>query len=153
MSRRVIEELRRLNDVHGFLRGLIAFVGFKQTFVEYNRDERLEGVGNYNRFFGSLKIGLNGLISFSSYPLQVMSILGACFAGFSFLLGAWYVLQKLLGCHLSPGLSTTVLCVTFFAGVQLLSLGLLGEYIGRIYDQVKQRPMFIIDKTIDKGYS
>ena len=151
MSRRVIEELRRLKDVHGFLRGLVAYVGFKQAFVEYHRDERFAGKGNYNRFFGSLKIGLNGLISFSGRPLQLMSILGFCFSGFSFLLGAWYVLQKLLGFNLSPGLSTTVLLVTFFAGIQLLSLGLLGEYIVRIYDQVKQRPMFIVDKTIDKG--
>src|SRR3990167_10784995 len=131
MSRRVIEELRRLKDVHGFLRGLVAYVGFKQAFVEYHRDERFAGKGNYNRFFGSLKIGLNGLISFSGRPLQLMSILGFCFSGFSFLLGAWYVLQKLLGFNLSPGLSTTVLLVTFFAGIQLLSLGLLGEYIVR----------------------
>src|SRR3990167_1012395 len=66
MTRRVIEELRRLHESHGFLRGLVAYVGFKQAFVEYDRDERLEGQGNYNRLTGSLKIGLNGLISFSS---------------------------------------------------------------------------------------
>ncbi len=150
MSRRVIEELRRLNETHGFLRGLVAYVGFKQAAIPYDRDERFAGVGNYNRFFGSLKIGLNGLISFSSRPLQLMSIVGAIFAGFSFLLGAWYVLQKLLGFDLTPGLSTTILVVTFFAGIQLLSLGLIGEYIGRIYDEVKRRPMTIIDKVIEK---
>lgn len=149
MTRRVIEELRRLNETHGFLRGLVAYIGFKQSFVEYDRDERFAGKGNYNRFTGSIKIGLNGLISFSSKPLQLMSIMGALLAGFSFLLGGWYVFQKLYGMNLTPGLSTTVLIVSFFSGVQLLCLGLMGEYIGRIYDEVKRRPMFIVDKVIE----
>jgi polyisoprenyl-phosphate glycosyltransferase len=149
MTRRVIEELRRLNEAHGFLRGLVAFVGFKQTFVEYNRDERMHGRGHYNRFVGSLKIGLNGLISFSSKPLQLMSVAGAFFAGCSFLLGMWYVFQKVVGMNLTPGLSTTVLVITFFSGVQLLSLGLMGEYVGRIYDELKRRPTFIIDRKVN----
>jgi len=149
MSRRVIEDLRRLNETHGFLRGLVAYVGYKQASIEYDRDERLHGRGNYNRFFGSLRIGLNGLISFSSRPLQMMSIAGGILAGFSFLLGAWYVFQKIVGVDLTPGLSTTVLVVTFFAGVQLLCLGLMGEYVGRIYDEVKRRPMYIIDRKVN----
>jgi dolichol-phosphate mannosyltransferase len=149
MTRRVIEEMRRLHETHGFLRGLVAYVGFRQAFIEYDRHERLHGRGKYNRLTGSLKIGLNGLISFSSRPLQLMSITGALFAGLSFLLGAWYLFQKLIGVALTPGLPTTVLVVTFFSGVQLLSLGLMGEYIGRIYDEVKRRPMFIIDRKIN----
>lgn len=148
MSRRVIEEIRRLNECHGFLRGLVAYVGFKQAFIEYDRDPRFAGKGNYNRFTGSLKIGLNGLISFSSRPLQMMSVAGATIAGFSFFLGAWYVLQKLIGIDLTPGLSTTILVVSFFSGVQLLCLGLMGEYVGRIYEEVKRRPMYIIDRII-----
>lgn len=151
MSRKVMNELRRLNETHGFLRGLVAYVGFKQSFVEYDRDKRLTGKGHYNRFTGSLKIGLNGLISFGSRPLQLMSIMGGMIAGFSFLLGTWYVLQKLLGMSLTPGLSTTVLVVTFFSGVQLLCLGLMGEYVGRIYDEVKRRPMYIVDRVIENS--
>jgi dolichol-phosphate mannosyltransferase len=146
MSRRVCDELSRLNEGHGFLRGLVAYVGFPQAFVEYDRDPRHAGAGNYNRFTGSLKIGLNGVISFGSKPLQVMSIVGFIVAGFSFLLGAWYVLTKLFGWDYNPGLPTTVLVVTFFSGVQLLSLGVMGEYVGRIYDEVKRRPKYIIDK-------
>jgi glycosyltransferase involved in cell wall biosynthesis len=149
MSRRVIEELRRLNESHGFLRGLVAYVGFKQTYIEYDRDERYAGKGNYSRLTGSLKIGLNGLIGFSSKPLQMMSIAGLFIAIFSFLLGVWYLIQKLVGMNLTPGLSTTVLMVTFFSGVQLLGLGLIGEYVGRIYDEVKRRPMYIVDKKIN----
>ncbi|MDM8542678.1 glycosyltransferase family 2 protein [Desulfococcaceae bacterium HSG9] len=149
MSRKVVEELRRLSETHGFLRGMVAYVGFRQTFVEYDRDERAFGWGKYNRFTGSLKIGFNGLVGFSSRPLQLMSLAGAMAAGFSFFLGAWYVFQKVIGMNLTPGLSTTVLVVTFFAGVQLLSLGLIGEYIGRIYDEVKHRPMYIIEKKVN----
>lgn len=147
MTRRVIEELRRLNEGHGFLRGLVAYVGFKQDVVTYNRDRRFAGAGNYNRFFGSLKIGLNGLVSFSTRPLQMMSVTGFIIAVLSFLLGGWYVAQKLMGVNLTPGLSTTVLLISFFAGVQLLALGLLGEYVGRIYDEVKRRPLYIVDRT------
>lgn len=149
MTRRVVEELRRLNESHGFLRGLVAYVGFRQAFVEYDRDERFAGAGNYNRLTGSLKIGLNGLISFSSRPLQLMSLAGFVLAGFSFLLGGWYVLQRLLGMDITPGLPTTVLVISFFSGVQLLALGLMGEYVGRIYDEVKRRPLYIVDRKVN----
>ena len=145
MDRKVIEELRKLKEHHGFLRGLVAFVGYRQTAVQYDRDERAMGTGNYNRYLGSLKIGLNGLICFSSRPLQVISLFGILVALLGFALGLWYFIQKaILGVDLTPGLSTTVIVITFFSGVQLLSLGLVGEYIGRIYDEVKERPMYII---------
>jgi dolichol-phosphate mannosyltransferase len=149
MSRRVCDELNRLNEGHGFLRGLVAYVGFPQTFVEYDRDARFAGAGHYNRFLGSLKIGLNGIISFGARPLQLMSLVGFVTAGFSFLLGAFYVIGKLAGIPYSAGLPTTILAITFFAGVQLLSLGLIGEYVGRIYDEVKRRPKYIVDKHLN----
>lgn len=149
MTRRVVEELRSLNETHGFLRGLVAYVGFKQAFIEYDRDERYAGAGKYNRLTGSLKIGLNGLISFSSKPLFLMSICGVVLAGFSFFLGAFYVVQKLVGSEVTPGLPTTILFMSFFSGIQLLGLGLIGEYVGRIYDEVKRRPMYIVDRKIN----
>lgn len=149
MSRRVIEELRGLSETHGFLRGMVAFVGFKQAAVLYSRDARLTGTGNYNRLIGSLRIGINGLVGFSSRPLQVMSMSGFVVAALSFLVGLWYVVQKIVGVDLTPGLPTTVLVVSFFSGVQLLALGLVGEYIGRIYDETKRRPMYIVDKKIN----
>jgi dolichol-phosphate mannosyltransferase len=149
MTRRVVEELRRLNESHGFLRGLVAYVGFSQAFVLYDRDPRFAGKGKYNRLTGSLRIGFNGVVSFSAKPLQLMSLVGFLMSLFSFCLGAWYVIQKLIGVNLTPGLSTTVLVVTFFSGVQLLGLGLMGEYVGRIYDEVKRRPMFIVDRRVN----
>jgi glycosyltransferase involved in cell wall biosynthesis len=149
MSRRVIEELRGLSESHGFLRGMVAFVGFKQAAVVYSRDARLTGTGNYNRLIGSLRIGINGLVGFSSRPLQVMSMAGFVVAAISFLIGIWYAIQKLAGVDITPGLPTTVLVVSFFSGVQLLALGVVGEYIGRIYDETKRRPMYIVDKKVN----
>jgi polyisoprenyl-phosphate glycosyltransferase len=149
MSRRVVEELRRLSESHGYLRGMVAFVGFKQAAVLYNRDARLSGTGNYNRLIGSLRIGINGLVGFSSRPLQLMSMAGFAVAALSFAIGLWYVVQKVIGVDLTAGLPTTVLVVSFFSGVQLLALGVVGEYIGRIYDETKGRPMYIVDKKVN----
>src|SRR6202795_972566 len=149
ISRRVIEELRRLSETHGFLRGMVAYVGFRQAAVLYNRGARLTGTGNYNRLIGSLRIGINGLVGFSSRPLQLMSMAGFVVAAISFAIGLWYLIQKLMGIILTPGLPTTVLVVSFFSGVQLLALGVVGEYIGRIYDETKRRPMYIVDRKIN----
>src|SRR3954447_5403596 len=97
MSRRVIEELRRLSETHGFLRGMVAYVGFKQAAVYYSSDARLTGSGNYNRLIGSWRIGINGLVGFSSRPLQLMSMAGFGVAAISFAIGLWYLVQKLMG--------------------------------------------------------
>ncbi len=148
MSRRVVDEICALNEKHGFLRGLVAYVGFNQTGILYDRDSRHAGIGNYNRYLGSLRIGVNGLVGFSAKPLNLMSLFGGAIAGLSFLLGAGYALQKLFGVALTPGLSTTVILISFFAGVQLLSIGLVGEYISRIYDEVKNRPMYIVERKV-----
>lgn len=147
MSRRVVKEICALNEKHGFLRGLVAYVGFNQTGVLYDRDSRHAGNGNYNRYLGSLRIGINGLVGFSAKPLNFMSIFGGVIALLSFLLGGWYGVQHFLGIDLTPGLPTNVILISFFAGIQLLSLGLVGEYISRIYDEVKNRPMYIVEKA------
>src|ERR1700692_4013301 len=97
ISRRVIEELRRLSETHGFLRGMVAYVGFRQAAVLYNRDARLTGKGNYNRLIGCVRIGINGLVGFSSRPLQLMSMAGFVVAAISFAIGLWYIIQKLIG--------------------------------------------------------
>jgi polyisoprenyl-phosphate glycosyltransferase len=149
MTRKVIEELRRLNESHGFLRGLVAYVGFRQAAVLYDRDERHAGKGNYNRFTGSLKIGLNGLISFSARPLQILALLGAVIALLSFMVGFFILVTKLAGYNYVQGFPTIALLISFLSGIQLAALGLIGEYIARIYDEVKGRPMYIVDKFIN----
>ena len=153
MTRRVIEKLRCLNESHGFLRGLIAFVGFRQSSIEFDRDARYAGKSNYNQFIGALRLAVNGLISFSSRPLQIMSLVGIAAAIFGFLLGGFFVVQKLIGVNLTPGLSITILIITFFSGIQLFFLGLMGEYVGRIYDETKRRPLYIVDKVVEKTSS
>jgi dolichol-phosphate mannosyltransferase len=148
MDRRVVDEIKRLNESHGYLRGMVAFVGFKQTFVEYDRDERASGATNYNRYFGSLHIAFNGIVGFSIRPLQLASLLGGIIAVGAFLLGLWILIEKLiLHVELTPGLTYTIVLITFLSGVQLLSLGIMGEYVGRIYEEVKRRPQYIVEKT------
>jgi dolichol-phosphate mannosyltransferase len=152
IDRTVIEELRKLRETHGFLRGLVAFVGYRQTCVEYDRDARFAGSGNYNRFWGSLKIGLNGLICFSGKPLQIMAVFGFIVAFLGFLMAFYFFLQKVfLNPDITPGLSSMVIFITIFSGIQIFSIGLLGEYISRIYDEIKGRPMYIVSEIVDKN--
>jgi polyisoprenyl-phosphate glycosyltransferase len=148
MNRRVVEEIIRLKETHGFLRGLVALVGFRQTVVQFERPARFAGRGNYNRFVGSLRIGMNGMVSFSSYLLTLSSQIGFAIAGLSFLLGLAYAIMKLLGFPFPLGNPTIVILILFMGGIQLISVGLLGEYIGRIYEEVKCRPKFILDQAI-----
>ena len=147
MSRRVVQEVLSLSETHGFLRGLVAVVGFKQVAVQYDRDARAAGDAHYNRFLGSMRIGLNGVIGFSRYPLQVISMIGLVVFVFAMLLSVTYLLLKLAGVGIVWGNPTLVIIISFFSGIQMLSLGVMGEYVGRIYDEVKQRPMYIVDAT------
>jgi dolichol-phosphate mannosyltransferase len=145
MSRRVVDEVLRLNETHGFLRGLVALVGFPQVAVLYDRDARHTGRGNYNRFFGSLRIGLNGILGFSRYPLHLISLLGVLSFLVAMVIGATYLVLSIAGYKIAWGNPTLVMLISLFSGIQLLSLGVMGEYVGRIYDEVKRRPVFIIE--------
>jgi polyisoprenyl-phosphate glycosyltransferase len=147
MSRRVVEHVVALKESHGFLRGLVSLVGFPQTCVLYDRAPRAAGEGKYNRFLGSLVIGLNGVFGFSLYPLRLISAGGVVLSVVAFLLGVAYAALKLAGFPFPVGNPTIVILVTFFSGVQLLSLGVMGEYVGRIYDETRNRPKFIIEST------
>jgi glycosyltransferase involved in cell wall biosynthesis len=145
MSRRAVDEVLRLHETHGFLRGLVALVGFPQTAVLYDRDPRAGGAGHYNRFWGSLRIGVNGIVGFSRYPLHVISLLGLVFFVFAMLLGLTYLILAFANVKIPWGNPTLVMLISLFSGIQLLSLGVMGEYVGRIYDEVKRRPMFVIE--------
>lgn len=147
LSRRVVQEVCRLKETHGFLRGLVALVGFRQTSILFDRPARFSGAGNYNRLLGSLRIGLNGLICFSSALLSLSSLLGFCTAGLAFLIALVYFIMKLMGTEFPMGNPTIVILVLFLGGVQLITIGILGEYIGRIYEEVKQRPKFIVSDS------
>ena len=147
MSRRVVEEVVRLKECHGFLRGMVALVGFRQCLIPFDRPPRFAGRSKYNRFWGSLRIGFNGIFCFSSYALALSTQMGFLIAGFSFLLMAIYLFYKFMGWTILWGNPTLVILVSFLGGVQLIGIGILGEYIGRIYEEVRGRPRFIIDKA------
>jgi polyisoprenyl-phosphate glycosyltransferase len=150
VNRRVIEELRRFKESHGFLRGLVALVGFRQAAVEYQRDVRYTGTGNYNRYLGSLKIAFNGLFGFSTLPLRLMMWTGLFIATMSALGILLILVWKLIeGKQYPLGIPTITVLILFIGGVQLAAVGILGEYIGRIYDEVRARPMYVIDRAFN----
>ena len=147
MSRRVIKEVVRLKESHGFLRGLVAVVGFKQCLLPFDRPARFAGETNYNRFFGSLRIGFNGIFCFSTYALTLSTQLGFLIAGASFLIAVTYLVMKLCGFPFPLGNPTMVILILFMGGIQLISVGILGEYIGRIYEEVRGRPKYIVARA------
>ena len=147
MSRRVVTEVVKLKESHGFLRGLVAIVGFRQVIIPFDRPARHAGETNYNRFLGSLRIGFNGLFCFSTYALSLSTMLGFAIAIISFLLMGIYLFYKLMGWPILWGNPTLVILVSFLGGIQLISVGILGEYIGRIYEEVRGRPKFIVDRA------
>jgi len=150
MSRRVVEELRAFRESHGFLRGLVSLVGFAQTEVRYERDARHAGTGHYNRYTGSLKIGLNGIFGFSTRPLRIMMWTGFSIAALSAVgIFAAIGIRIGLGGQYSLDLPVIALLVLFVGGVQLAGLGVLGEYIGRIHDEVRRRPMYVIEHAVN----
>jgi glycosyltransferase involved in cell wall biosynthesis len=147
MSRRVVDNVVALQEHHGFLRGLVGLVGFPQTAVQYERDARAAGSSKYNQLFGSVTIGLNGVVGFSRYPLHVISLLGFFFSTVSVLGAVVYFLLRVFGLGFPNG-GAILITVAFLAGIQLLSLGVMGEYVGRIYDEVRHRPKYIVESTV-----
>jgi glycosyltransferase involved in cell wall biosynthesis len=145
MSRRVVDNVVALKEHHGFLRGLVGLVGFRQTSIPYDRDPRAGGTSKYSQVFGSFLIGINGIVGFSRYPLQLISIMGIAFSGLAFVFAVAYLAMKLGGVAFPIGNPTIVIVVAFFSGIQLLSLGVIGEYVGRIYDEARDRPKFIVE--------
>jgi glycosyltransferase involved in cell wall biosynthesis len=148
MSRRVVDHVVALDEAHGFLRGLVAVVGFPHASVLYDREPRAAGKGKYNRFLGSLVIGLNGIVGFSRYPLHVISLTGVLLSFLACAFALAYFISKLAGFPFPTGNPTIVILVSFFAGIQLLSLGVMGEYVGRIYEEVKHRPRYIVESQV-----
>ncbi len=148
MSRRVVNHVLALEESHGFLRGLVSLVGFPQTSILYDRDQRAGGTSKYSQLTGSLLIGLNGVIGFSRYPLQLISVGGILLSLIAFVFGVAYLVAKLLGAPFPIGNPTIVFLVCFFSGIQLLSLGIMGEYVGRIYDEVRHRPKYILESRV-----
>jgi len=149
MDRRVVNELCKLNESHGFLRGLVGVVGFKTYILPFDRLARIGGEGKYNRITGSLRIGFNGIVAFSDYLLNMLVVMGFAMFALSILAAVVVIFIKARGYYdFAPGLTTAVLLVLMMNGLQFIGMGILGAYIGRIYDESKRRPKFIVENSI-----
>jgi len=143
MDRKVVDVLKQMKERHRFPRGMSAWVGFKQIGVTYKRAARIAGVTKYP-FSKMLKLALNAITGFSYFPLQVATYFGFFSAGVSILAIPIVVYMRMTGSGAFFGQATTLIAVLFLGGVQLISLGILGEYIGRLYDEAKGRPLYIV---------
>ncbi|MHB8363632.1 MAG: glycosyltransferase family 2 protein [Vulcanimicrobiaceae bacterium] len=147
MSRRVVEALKRSRERHRFLRGMVSWIGYNQTGVEYDRDKRRSGTTKYP-FSKMLSFAIDGITSFSDVPLRFASYLGFIASTFAFLYGIFVIVVRLFDIKGIPGFergwASTIVTVLFLGGIQLIGIGILGEYIGRIYDEVKARPLYLV---------
>ncbi|GAC1359509.1 MAG: glycosyltransferase family 2 protein [Herpetosiphon sp.] len=147
MDRKVVDALNQVREHHRFMRGLSIWVGFKQTGVLYRRQPRFAGQTNYP--LGKMvKLALTGITSFSYLPLQLATYLGFMISGLSLLFIVMVVILRLSRSSAFAGQATTLVSVLFLGGIQLISLGVIGEYLGRIYDEVKHRPLYILAEKL-----
>jgi glycosyltransferase involved in cell wall biosynthesis len=148
MSRRVVVALRELRETHRFVRGMVAWVGFRQTKVLYDRTERFAGTTKYP-LRKMVRFAIDGITSFSIVPLRVSMYVGIAMSAASLAVAAWALLAKYVFQRTVTGWTAIVVVVTLLASVQFVMIGILGEYVGRIYEQVKRRPLYVVREIID----
>jgi glycosyltransferase involved in cell wall biosynthesis len=150
MDRCVVDALKSLPERNRFMKGLYAWVGFRTEIIDYQPLERLSGQTTFS-MKGLTRLAFTGVTAFTNLPLRLWSAVGALVAMFAFLLAVWIVIEYFVYGNNVPGWATLVTGMGFFSGVQLLSIGILGEYVGRIFDEVKQRPVYIVGGEAGRG--
>ncbi|MEM8806103.1 MAG: glycosyltransferase family 2 protein [Cyanobacteria bacterium P01_G01_bin.38] len=143
LDRRVVEALKTLPERTRFMKGLFAWVGYKQTFITYDRAPRHSGTTKWN-YWKLWNFAVDGITSFSTTPLKVWSYVGLGFSMIAFIYATFLVLRTLIRGIDVPGYASLMVAVLFLGGVQLMSLGILGEYLGRVYEEVKGRPLYLV---------
>lgn len=146
LDRKVVDILNIMRERHRFLRGMSAWVGFRQIGIQYKRSARFSGVTKYP-FRKMFRLAINAVTSFSHFPLQIATYMGFISAGLSLLFIPIVIVLRITGSQAFFGQATTLIAVLFLGGIQLISLGILGEYIGRIYDENKGRPLYIVRQS------
>jgi dolichol-phosphate mannosyltransferase len=147
LDRQALEQLRQLPEKNRFLPGLRSWIGFDQRTIHYDRPDRFAGAPKQT-FRRLLRYAMDGIFSFSYKPLRLMTGAGVFISALGFSLACFFVVRRLLDIEIAPtGFTTLVTLVLFLGGIQLVAIGLLGEYLGRIYDEVKQRPLFIVKRA------
>lgn len=152
LSRRVVDNINNMPEHSRYLRGMRAWVGFKQIGYEYNRDERQAGETKYS-WKKLFELAFNGIFNFSDFPVKIITRLGFLTVVISLIYFGYSIYVKIVYNDVPQGFTATILSIILFSGVQLISLGLIGEYVLRIYNQVRNRPLFVIDKIIQDGES
>ena len=152
MTRRVVEQLVRLREHHRFMKGLFAWVGFPSVAVEYRRDPRVAGATKFN-YWKLWNFALEGITSFTIAPLKIAMYVGFTLAAASFVMGGWIVVKTLVWGEAVRGYPTLIVTVLCLGGVQLFFIGVLGEYLGRIFGETKQRPLYIVDSVRESRIS
>lgn len=147
MSRRAVEALKGFREVNLFLRGMVPLIGFKSAIVYYTRNERFAGQSKYP-LHKMLALALDAVTSFSVAPLRFITGIGFLVFVLSILMGLWTLWVKLFTTHAVPGWASTMLPIYFLGGIQILCIGILGEYLGRVYQETKGRPRYIIEKHV-----
>jgi dolichol-phosphate mannosyltransferase len=150
LSRRVVDNMNNMPEQSRYLRGMRAWVGFKQIGYEYDRDERHAGETKYS-WKKLFELAFNGIFNFSDFPVKFITRMGFITVVFSLIYFGYNIYRKLFYADVPQGFTATILAIILFSGVQLISLGLIGEYVLRIYNQVRNRPLFIIEKIIQEG--
>lgn len=143
MSRTTVENIKLLPERNLFMKGVLSWVGGHVEVVEYTRAERVAGTTKFNGW-KLWNLALEGITSFSTFPLRIWTYLGLCVAGLSFLYGAWMIIDTIVWGNPVRGYPSILVSILFLGGIQLIGIGVLGEYIGRIYVEVKQRPRYIL---------
>jgi hypothetical protein len=146
MDRKVVDVLKAMPEQNKFLRGQISWIGFQQTFVEYDRSERFGGKTGYT-YAKMFRFALDGITSFSDAPLRLASWMGFVVSGFAFLALIYALWGKFIMHQSVPGWASLIVSVLFLGGIQLISLGVIGEYVSRISSNVKNRPLYVVDET------
>lgn len=143
MHRKVAEVLKRMPEQQKFLRGQIAWVGFSQTYIEYDRDERHAGDTGYP-YKKMIRFALDGITSFSNLPLKFATFAGFFVSGITFLMAIYALYSRFISRDYVPGWTSLMLAILFIGGVQLISIGIIGEYISRLSSNIRNRPLYII---------
>ncbi len=146
MDRQVVAALKQIPETHRFMKGLFAWVGFKQTALEYDRLPRYKGRTKWN-YWQLWNLAIEGITSFSALPLKVWSYMGLFISLAAFLYALFLIIRTLIFGIDVPGYASLMVAILFMGGVQLISLGVIGEYLGRIYAEVKRRPLYLIRDT------
>lgn len=149
MSRQVVEAIKLLPERKLFMKGLLSWVGFDSVIVEYTRAERVAGTGKFNGW-KLWNLALEGITSFSTVPLRIWTYAGLGIAALSFAYAAWMIIDKLVWGNPVPGYPSLLTAILFLGGVQLIGIGVVGEYVGRIYTETKGRPRYIV-KSLSGG--